>query len=65
MSKIQSNFNVYVPDVGLELLLESAEDGGHVVSGGGVLTVEIHDALLQEAVLRLRVVAEVVACMRG
>ena len=50
-----------LPDVCLELLLESAEDGSHVVSGGGVLTVEMHDALLQEVVLCLRVVAEVVS----
>ena len=44
----------------LELLLESAEDGAHVVARRGVLTVEIHDALLQEAVLRLGVVAQIV-----
>ena len=44
-------------DVGLQLLLQAAEDGAHVVPRGGVLTVEIHDALLEEPVLGLRVIA--------
>ena len=51
-------------DVRLQLLLQAAQDGAHVVPRRGVLTVEIHDALLEEPVLGLGVINQVVSCVR-